>query len=188
MALCQQLLMEGKRLFINLLKSLKGTPRIQTSSQLQKRFQTLKISLIPPRHQKKTQTSTDQLPSYLLFLFSYSVPEEQVLRASKTERLRKKREWERKCPALQKKKERKKNSKSPLKECKTKNRKEQGEPKWPELLLKVEETSQDDYRGRVKISEVRRQEERGETEKTKEQIQKTEQRKSTTKPYTLKYP
>lgn len=35
--------------------------------------------------------------------------------------------------------------------------------------------SQDYYRGEVKISDVRRQEERGETEKTKEQIQKTKQ-------------
>lgn len=76
----------------------------------------------------------------------------------------------------------KKNRKSPLKESKTRNRKEQGEPKWPELLLKVAEMSQDDNRGEVKISDVRRQEERGESEKTKDQIQKTEQRKSTTRP------
>lgn len=75
------------RLFINLFNSLKGTLRIQTGSQLQKTLEALKMSVIPPLYRtKKTRTYTGQLPTSLLFLFSYSVPEEQVLSASKTER------------------------------------------------------------------------------------------------------
>lgn len=85
---------------------------------------------------------------------------------------------------LQKKKN---NNKSPLKEIKTRNRKEQGEPKWPELLLKVAEMSQDDNRGEVKISDFRRQEERGESEETKDHFRKLNKEK-VQPDHTLKYP
>lgn len=93
MALCQYLLIEDTILLIN---PLNGDKDKQPATQLFETFQLASMT--------QTEPHTDRLLTSLLYLFSYSVPEENVLRASKTEILRgKKREREQKCPVLRKK-------------------------------------------------------------------------------------
>lgn len=81
-------------------------PQGQTGRQCKKAFQTFKIiNSITEPHQKKKHKHTQASSAHLSSLFSLSVPEEQVLRASGTERFIMKKESEKeRAPRCGKKK------------------------------------------------------------------------------------